>query len=190
MYSAARKHSDGKASAYRRAPMGEIPVPSVRRSTGVHDVNNLMASMNCLHISSDGTGPHPNQAFYSNPSFVGVDTEPKTLDETMAEAELERELKALFDDYNGVSPKLPAFVRPAGLKESTKLHPHQEDGIRYLLENEVNPKPNPFYRQKTLKDGTEAFYDLSTNRRLLRPHGPTKGSILADGKKLFFVCLG
>jgi len=76
--------------------------------------------------------------------------------------------------------QLPRYVKPKGLKSTTVLKPHQQDGVRWLVSQEKTPKPTPFQRQRTLKDGTVAFYDVVTGCRLQEPYPPIKGSILAD----------
>jgi SNF2-related domain len=48
------------------------------------------------------------------------------------------------------------------------------------LATERDPKPNPFVRERTLKDGTIALYDRLTRGRLQKAHAPARGSILAD----------
>jgi hypothetical protein len=48
------------------------------------------------------------------------------------------------------------------------------------LSTERSPKPNPFVRERILKDGAVALYDRLTRGRLQKAHAPAKGSILAD----------
>lgn len=46
---------------------------------------------------------------------------------------------------------LPRFEQPPGFKSNAKLFPYQKDGIRWLLSQERNPRPNPFSREQELK---------------------------------------
>jgi len=92
-------------------------------------------------------------------------------------------MEQLFDQEVKLALQdVPAFVRPHAAKTTTSYHRHQEDGIRILLHRELCPRSNPFFFSRCLKDGTTAFYDRVTRRRLLEPYGPIKGTILADGK--------
>ena len=51
---------------------------------------------------------------------------------------------------------LPPFEQPKGFKKSVTFYDHQKDGIRWLLQQEQNAPPNPFVRERTLKDGSVA----------------------------------
>lgn len=76
---------------------------------------------------------------------------------------------------------LPAYHNPGGFKRSTKLLPHQKDGVRWLLHQENDPPMNPFYREVQKQDGTLSYRDRFTGRGLEQPYSPVKGAVLADG---------
>ncbi|CAB9512007.1 ISWI chromatin-remodeling complex ATPase ISW2 [Seminavis robusta] len=76
---------------------------------------------------------------------------------------------------------LPDFERPIGFKPSVEFFDHQKDGIRWLVETERNPSPNPFMFSKNFfKTGKSIICDAITLKKLETPHPPVKGSILAD----------
>ena len=77
---------------------------------------------------------------------------------------------------------LPRFKQPSAFKSSAKLYPHQKDGIRWLLKQETDSRPNPFCREQELKDGSKIFRDRTTGFKIDSPYPAVKGAILADGE--------
>ena len=115
---------------------------------------------------------------YSELVPVSSKTQVKTIDFKAESAAMDR----IFEEQAANQLKdLPAFKRPKRFKKSIKFYDHQQDGIRWLIQQERNPRPNPFCYTRQLKDGTVAAYDQFTKRRLTAgPHSPVRGSILAD----------
>ena len=76
---------------------------------------------------------------------------------------------------------LPRYCQPSEFKTTTKLLPHQKDGVRWLKSQENQPHPNPFQLDRTLANGTVAYYDRFYRSKLGQPYPPVKGAVLADG---------
>ena len=123
-----------------------------------------------------------------NSTTISDPNEPDELENQKIDWEKERdELDHYFDQQSKVLLKrLPRYSKPKGFKPSTKLYHHQKDGVRFLIGQELDPSPNPFYRVQKLQDGSEIFFDrFTTRRKLPQPYFPVKGAVLADGKYRF-----
>ena len=93
----------------------------------------------------------------------------------------------LMDQYfdSAVKTQLESagkYKKPAGFKAGTKLLPYQQDGVRWLVRQEVCPQDNPFYFERERKDGSTYCMDRFTTRsKLAGPYAKARGSVLADG---------
>lgn len=75
---------------------------------------------------------------------------------------------------------LPQMVMPHQFRNDVVLFQHQKDGIRWLVNQENNPPPSPFYRESTREDGSKRYYSrLNFGKRMPKP-APLSGSVLAD----------
>lgn len=173
-------------SAYQQpfvpAPLS-YPANSATAVTSADELAKLMGQT--LRISKpEDTYQHDeedDEKLNVSTEKVDWEKERKEMDK-LFEKQTEEQLEGLAD-----------FVKPIGLKDTTNPFPHQEDGIRWLVQQEKNPKPNPFVRERTLKSGEKALYCRLSRGRLRSPHEPSKGSILADdmgmGKTLQTISL-
>ena len=174
----------------RRSPVRVLPT-SVRAQNASHpnidaliasDLQPLMAQK--LNIGSPSNGnSNDNDATAApteNQNNPNVETE--TID-------WEKEcnyMDGVFDEQSKEQLKgLPAYHKPKYFKKEINPYPHQRLGIRWLIQQERNPKDNPFVKSREMKDGSIGYYDsLQNHRKIDKPYGPAKGSILADGKFL------
>lgn len=135
------------------------------------------AAMAALAISSntktevDATAGEED---YSELVPASAKTEHKTIDFNAESAEMDR----IFEEQAaGQLMDLPKFQRPKRFKKNVKLFEHQKDGIRWLIQQERNPRSNPFSYTRILKNGTVAGYDKFTKRRLATEgHAPVRGT--------------
>jgi SNF2 family DNA or RNA helicase len=143
------------------------PLLSKPRSNDAPSVDDLASSMaRTLHIQDADEDDYEN-----------VTGKVQTVDWKKQNKEMDK----MFESQSAQQlQNLPEFVRPKEFKKSVTLFDHQVDGIRWLLKQEQNAPPNPFVRERRLKDGTLAVYDKLSQARLKTPHPPVKGSILAD----------
>ena len=161
-----------------RKPLGDLPVTSTanvtiddttlkatnKSSPSVDDLASSMAKH--LHIVDDDDD---------------FDDSHKGKLQTVDWKKENKEMDKMFESQSAQQLKnLPPFERPKGFKKSVEFFKHQEDGIRWLVQQEQNAPPNPFVRERQLKDGTVAIYDKLTRARLVEAHPPVKGAILAD----------
>lgn len=179
---------------HHREPLGQIPV----------DLNINLTSNEPIDLSSPLKPVQPNNFDSNHHINNGNVTSIDDLAASMAKVAI---LDEDEDDYENIQGKattvdwkkqskemdkmfesqaaqqlqdLPPFEPPKAFKKSVKFFGHQVDGIRWLLKQEQNPLPNPFNRERKLKDGTVATYDKLSRARMARPHPTVKGSILAD----------
>lgn len=112
---------------------------------------------------------------YSELVPASAKTEHKTIDFNAESAEMDR----IFEEQAASQLRdLPKFQRPKRFRKTTLFFRHQQDGIRWLIEQERNPRPNPFSYVRTLKNGTVAGYDKFTKRRLATEgHAPVSGTL-------------
>lgn len=99
------------------------------------------------------------------------------LEKDMSEYEVMQEL--FVEEPNFVC--LPPFERPPGVKSGVEFRDHQVNGIRYLINRELNKQRNPFWGKDVT--GEYVYYDKITGQILEQPYAPLKGMILADGKR-------
>lgn len=157
-----------KKNKSRNAPLGSIPLET-NKSNYEAPTLDAMGTDDLVELFQSVKITDPNDPNVEN-EFIDWEKE-------------RDEMNRFFDHQSKNQLKnLPRFKQPPGFKSNAKLFPHQKDGIRWLLSQERNPRPNPFFREQELKDGSKIFRDRTTGIKLDGPYLPVKGAILADGK--------
>lgn len=78
---------------------------------------------------------------------------------------------------------LPVLPRSPLFLDSTKLEPHQNEGVRWLVDVEHRPPRNPNSASRLLRDGRSVVcYDLLYSKQIPTLYNPVRGSVLGDGK--------
>ena len=157
-------------------PAATMNIDSKAESTERKADDSPTAAMAALAISDDSkieVDATAGEEDYSGLVPASAKTEHKTIDFNAESAEMDR----IFEEQAaGQLMDLPKFQRPKRFKKNVKLFDHQKDGIRWLIQQERNPRANPFSYTRTLKNGTVAGYDKFTKRRLASEgHSPVRG---------------
>ena len=185
-----------------RAPL--LPTQA-RVPNDAEELSNLMFKATISSTNKVNKKHHPNHEFYAtatcNDSFItdiadsnfinsnndhNVNVESETIDWDKEREEMD----VLFDKQAVEKLKfLPPFSPPKQFKKTTKLFPHQKQGISWLVQQECNPPANPFVFHKTsIKTGNTIICDRLTRKKLQQHHAPVNGAILADGTFSFQCC--
>jgi SNF2-related domain len=104
------------------------------------------------------------------------------------EIQVQRELDEYFEKFSSAKfDGLPPYQRPEGFKDDIELHPHQRDGVRWLIHQEENylQRESPFFSVRKLGYNQKVWWrnGVTNAFRDTRPV-PDRGTILADAMGL------
>ena len=137
---------------------------------------------------SDPTFLYPGTENYATnyfaPSTSSTNASLHVEEETVDWEEFKENMDNIFEKQAADKTKdLPILPRSPLFLDSTKLEPHQNEGVRWLADVERHPRHNPNSASKLLKDGRSMLcYDLLYSKQIPTLYHPVRGSVLGDGK--------
>ena len=160
------------------------PLTTSSRTNAAAEVSmdNLLSGLNKIKIVDANGVASSDVPDVVEPDVVASTVVPKIETEVIDWEKESQGLDQMFEEQaNSKLVNLPKLHKIKDFRSSVKLFQYQKDGIRWLVSQERDAKPSPFLYEKTLKDGTVAYYCKLSKHRVPDPE-PLHGSILADGR--------
>jgi SNF2 family DNA or RNA helicase len=183
------------------AMMGKLSVAVKETKKNKKEKTPVLAEVS---VNETTNPPVPAPFVAEDPSFVAVEPASSTsggtpddddhplddngqVQEVVSDEKQLEYLDQMFDDQarEKMNIKLPPGVKIRTDLLKTKLMPHQVQGVKWLIKQELNSDPHPLYKVVTNKSGTIRHRCTLTGRSKNDAPAPIKGGILADE----YVCL-